>query len=450
MQPGDIISTCMPAAVGHSNALRLDPCNQIRGEIEGLGLFYNSVEQLDWSCVMTNKTLCDPRHWPVWALVAGMTLLLAGCISPVRTLPTPTPWPTPTVSARTLYAVERATLTDVVQFDGEVVPLVWQPLSFRTSGTLGAIHKLEGDTVAEGDLLAELEMPDLTEALQQAQVLLEQAQDNQLENERRRSFALRKAELELRKAEIFLETLRMGGDHTAVQMQEIGVQLAQLAVEEQKAAIDPAQQRAITQAQLEVEALQRQVDVRQLVAPFDGVVIAVGIDLPGIRSADSRPQPHMPIPAYTPLLVLAQLKPLQVVAKNDTQRLAELMVGQQVTFTHFLARDQPFGGEISALPAFNSNEIKQPFFHYFLQIAIVPEHPPLKIGDFVQVAVLMAVRADTLVLPDGAVRRFAGRTFVIKHDGKGERRIDIKTGLETGGQVEVLEGVKEGDLVIGP
>ena len=114
---------------------------------------------------------------------------------------TPTPWPTPTVSARTIYTVERGTLTDELQFRGEVAPLVWQPLSVRTQGALGVIHKLEGDSVAAGDLLAELEMLDLTEALQEAQVVLEQAQDNQLTNERRRSFAVQKAELELRMAD---------------------------------------------------------------------------------------------------------------------------------------------------------------------------------------------------------------------------------------------------------
>ena len=364
---------------------------------------------------------------------------------------TPTPWPTPTVSARTIYTVERATLTDELQFRGEVAPLVWQPLSFRTQGTLGAIHKLEGDTVAAGDLLAELEMPDLAEALQQAQVVLEQAQDNQLTIERRRSFAIQKAELELRKAEILLKTVSRGEDRTAIQIQELGVQLAQLELDEQKASIDPALQRTITQAQLEVEALQRQIDDRRLVAPFDGVVIAVGIDVQTHQSTGTPPQPHTPIPAYTPLVVVAQSKPLLVVAEKDTQRIHEIIVGQPVTITHYLARDQPFGGEISALPNFNISSLKKtPFFQNFLQIAIVPQHPQWKIGDFVDVRLLLAVHADTLVLPAEAVRRFAGRNFVITHDADRERRIDIKTGLETGGQVEVLEGVKEGDLVIGP
>lgn len=398
---------------------------------------------------MTNRRFVDSPYRLLFVALAGALFLLSACLSPVRTLPTPTPWPTPTVSPRTLYTVERATLIDEIEFNGEVAPLVWEPLSFRTQGALGAIHKLEGDTVAAGDLLAELEMPDLTEALQQAQVVLEQAQDRLAEHERQRSFTLQRAELELRKAEILLESVRRGGDPNAIQLQEISVQLAQLAVDEQKSAIDPALERTITQAQLEVDALQRQIEDRRLRAPFDGAVVAIGVDLQGIRSTGSRPQPHTPIPAYTPLMVVAQLEPVLVIASKDTRRLAELQVGQSVTITHYLARDEPFGGEVSALPALNSGTANQPSFQEYLQIAIDAEHPPLKIGDFVQVRVLLAVHADTLVLPDSAVRRFAGRTFVIVQDGERERRIDIKTGLETDGQVEVLEGIQEGDVVIG-
>ena len=47
LQSGDIISTGTPAGVGHSKKLRLNPGDQIRGEIEGLGVLENSVERLD-------------------------------------------------------------------------------------------------------------------------------------------------------------------------------------------------------------------------------------------------------------------------------------------------------------------------------------------------------------------------------------------------------------------
>lgn len=47
LQPGDIISTGTPAGVGLAKKLRLNPGDQIRGEIEGLGVLENSVERLD-------------------------------------------------------------------------------------------------------------------------------------------------------------------------------------------------------------------------------------------------------------------------------------------------------------------------------------------------------------------------------------------------------------------
>ncbi|MCE7988004.1 MAG: hypothetical protein DYG89_43115 [Caldilinea sp. CFX5] len=378
-----------------------------------------------------------------------VTLVLAACLSPVRTLPTPTPWPTPTVAVQTTFTVQRATLLDEIEFNGEVAPLVWEPLSFRTEGALGAIYKLEGDTVATGDLLADLEMPDLTEALEQAQVALEQAQDNQASHERQQNFALQRAELEVRKAELLLAAARKDNDATAIQLQELEVQLAQLAVAEIEANVDPTLERTVTKAQLTVEALERQIEDRRLRAPFAGAVIAVGIGLEDIRSTGPRPQPHTAIPAYTPLLVVAQTEPLLIVASKDTPRIAELQVGQPVTITHYLARDKPFGGTVSALPSLSSGVGQQPGFQDALQMTIADDHPPLKIGDFVQVRIRLAIHTDTLVLPDAAVRRFAGRTFVIVQDGDREKRIDIKTGLEADGQVEVLEGLPEGAVVIG-
>src|SRR5215212_7289119 len=92
-------------------------------------------------------------------IIICILFALSACLSPVRTLPTPTPWPTPTVSAQATFTVQRGTLIDQIVFNGEVVPVTWTPLSFRVEGALSAIHKLEGDDVKKGDLLAELEMP---------------------------------------------------------------------------------------------------------------------------------------------------------------------------------------------------------------------------------------------------------------------------------------------------
>lgn len=404
---------------------------------------------MQYRVIMFKKPVYGARHRRLRAALVSTCFVLTACLSPVRTLPTPTPWPTPTVAARTTFTVERATLVDEIRFNSEVVPLVWEPLSFRTEGTLGPIHKLEGDAVQEGDLLAELEMPDLQEALAQAQVALEQAQDTQAAHDRQHQFALERTQLELRKAELLLEQQRDSGDETAIQLQEIEVQLAQLAVQEVEASVDPTLARDVTKTQLAVEALQRQVAERQLRAPFAGEIIAVGIGLQDIRSLPQRPQPHTPVPAYTPLLVVAQMEPLILVVAKDTPRITELQIGQTVTLTHYLARDTPFVGAVTALPSLSSNPSPQPGFQDALQISLPDAHPPLKIGDYVEGTARLAIHADTLILPDAAVRRFAGRTFVIVQEGERQQRIDIQTGLEVGGQVEVLAGLAAGDVVIG-
>ena len=83
---------------------------------------------------MIDQVYCTRRGLPLCVVLLLLLLVLAACLAPVRTLPTPTPWPTPTVAARTLFTVERATLQDEIEFNGEVAPLVWEPLSFRTAG----------------------------------------------------------------------------------------------------------------------------------------------------------------------------------------------------------------------------------------------------------------------------------------------------------------------------
>jgi HlyD family secretion protein len=47
------------------------------------------------------------------------------------------------------------------------------------------------------------------------------------------------------------------------------------------------------------------------------------------------------------------------------------------------------------------------------------------------------------------VRSFEGRRFVVVREGERERRVTVRTGIETEEQVEILEGVEAGDIVVG-
>ena len=205
-------------------------------------------------------------------------------MSAVRTLPTPTPWPTPPLSEKQSYEVVRGTMTDALQFNGQVVPVKWEPLAFAVEGELAALLVQEGDAVAAGALLAELAMPTLHEELAQAQLTLEQAQDALRIHENRLNFDLERAQLELQRAELLRDQAEAAdetetsedasGQDATVALRTIDVELATLRVAEIEAGADPTLERTVTQAQLAVEALERQVEDHRLRAPFAGVVVA--------------------------------------------------------------------------------------------------------------------------------------------------------------------------------
>ena len=49
-----------------------------------------------------------------------------------------------------------------------------------------------------------------------------------------------------------------------------------------------------------------------------------------------------------------------------------------------------------------------------------------------------------------AVRNFQGRNFVVIQGGDTQRRVDVQLGIQSDNRVEILEGVTEGDVVVGP
>jgi multidrug efflux pump subunit AcrA (membrane-fusion protein) len=52
-------------------------------------------------------------------------------------------------------------------------------------------------------------------------------------------------------------------------------------------------------------------------------------------------------------------------------------------------------------------------------------------------------------LPPQAVRSFEGRRFVVVREGERQRRQDVKIGIVSSDRVEILDGLKAGDVIVG-
>jgi len=73
-----------------------------------------------------------------------------------------------------------------------------------------------------------------------------------------------------------------------------------------------------------------------------------------------------------------------------------------------------------------------------------------KLGDLVQVTVVMESKQNVLWLPPAAIRSFEGRNFVVVQTEGLPRRQDVRLGIKNDEKVEILEGLEEGQVVIAP
>ena len=136
-------------------------------------------------------------------VLLGSLLLFSACGQQPATGPTPTPEPLPTVAPMVTPA-ERGQVT--ILADGALAA-VNPPLSLgaTTTGRLVSIAVEAGDWVAAGDLIAEIEIPDLDTRLEQAQLNVSNAQAALDRAEQERADALFEAELALEKTQVSVE-----------------------------------------------------------------------------------------------------------------------------------------------------------------------------------------------------------------------------------------------------
>ena len=73
----------------------------------------------------------------------------------------------------------------------------------------------------------------------------------------------------------------------------------------------------------------------------------------------------------------------------------------------------------------------------------------LELGDLARVIIVLEEKDDALWLPPAAIRTFQGRKFVIVQDVDRQRRVDVTIGIGSDDRVEVLEGLEEGQIVVG-
>jgi RND family efflux transporter MFP subunit len=294
---------------------------------------------------------------------------------------------------------------------GTLQGFVQAPISARANGYLKRWHKDIGSRVQAGELLAEIETPEIDQQLSQAMAARQQAAS---------SLDLARSTFER------WEALRK---KDAVSQQE---------VDERRSA--DAQARAnLAAADANVERLKQTESFKRVLAPFSGVITRRNVDVGDLIDAGGG--------AGRALFVLAQTDPLRVYV-NVPQSYAQLVKrGQLVTVTQTELRGQGFKGEIVRTSA----SIDATTRTMQVEISLPNKDGVLLPGAFVQVALPLQPSGVTTIPTNALLIRAEGpRVAAVGADNKVSLR-PVRVGRNYGEAIEVLDGVTESDrLVLNP
>ena len=311
---------------------------------------------------------------------------------------------TPTVALAVLDRQAQGALV----LPGVVQPYRTAQIYARVNGYLKDWRRDIGAPVRSGDVLADIDAPDLDQQLQQARGDLATAQAN--------------AQLSALTATRWSALL----EHQAVSQQS----------SDEKAGAATATAAAATAAAANVARLQALAAYEHVRAPFDGVVTARKTDIGALINASGAGQE---------LFEVADLHRVRIYVQVPQAMSAQLAPGQSATFVAPQFPGRTFTAQIVALShQFDANSKT-------MQIELQTDNPDelLAAGSYCQVRLVAPSDPGAVRVPATALITQADgpRLAIVGADGR-VRLQPVKLGRDLGDKVEVVSGVQATDRVI--
>ncbi|HEY2254165.1 MAG TPA: efflux RND transporter periplasmic adaptor subunit [Variovorax sp.] len=292
---------------------------------------------------------------------------------------------------------------------GTLQGYVQSPISARASGYLKRWTRDIGAHVEKGELLAEIETPEIDQQLSQAVAARQQAA----------------AALDLAKSTVARwENLRK---KDVVSQQDL---------DERRSAVASATAN-LAAADANVQRLQQTEGFKRVLAPFAGVITRRNVDVGDLIDAGGGNGGRA-------LFQLAQTDPLRVYI-NVPQAYAQLIkAGQPVVVTQSELRGQSFHGQVAR----TSGAIDTTTRMMQVEVSLPNRDGTLLPGAYVQVALPLAA-SQSLTIPANALLFRAEGTRVALVDGDGHVHLrPVTVGRNYGETVEVLDGLAAADRLI--
>jgi len=194
-------------------------------------------------------------------------------------------------------------------------------------------------------------------------------------------------------------------------------------------------QAKVNDAAAKVEEIKQSKENAELRAPFDGQIISFSIvvgDQVSPRKA---------------VATLADPNTLEISVIPTAQELADMGVGQRALLRLTSQQGQDFPGKVRLLPDLTSTSQNK---DSSARLVLDDPEISLTLNEAVVVLIEIETRTNVLWLPPAALRSFQGRDFVLVDEDGVQRRLDVRLGLKSADRIEIVSGLEEGQIVVGP
>jgi multidrug efflux pump subunit AcrA (membrane-fusion protein) len=228
--------------------------------------------------------------------------------------------------------------------------------------------------------------------------------------------------------------LQLSSDQAKLKALQAGTSAAEITQEETRVSILRDQANSAAQAAQPVVPLS---------APFAGTITNVSLT-PG-QTIGAGAQPSDASAAGAAIQLVAS-GPDSILVDAGESDVAQLKVGQSVDVTFPGLPGQHASGTVSDIATSATLKNNQAIYPARIELPSLPSG--LKVGMTSQASVVVSEAKDVLVAPSRAIRSVGGQTLMTRLTGDGQMQdTPIQVGRTFGSNVELVGGVKEGDVV---
>jgi RND family efflux transporter MFP subunit len=320
----------------------------------------------------------------------------------------------------------------------------------KIQGFVKSMQVDRGSIVKKGQLLVEIDAPELEANLKEAQAKYESACSSLLESESKIQSVIAQKDEDIAKLEADEANYKriLHAAQTAGAIAPADIEEAQKTMQGSKAHVRSSEQNIlgaksesqahkgkVKAAEQALNSLREMTGYLKIRAPFEGVIRERNVHEGSLVSSSSN---------NVPMLKIAETSKLRLMVPVPESAVSGIKQGSQMNFSVPAYVGKLFSGKVSRL----SHELDRKTRTMMVELDVDNRKADLEPGMYAEVVWIMERPYKTLFVPSGAVLSAEDKTSVIKVKDMKTQIISVTRGQPMNNLVEVTGDIKEGDEIV--